>query len=307
VLLISHHEAFLRHDTGPGHPESPDRLTAILSHLEHAGITGSSRLVRPRHATGEDIRRVHAPEHIGFLRAACARTGLIDGDTCVGRDSFEVALLAAGATLAMADEVMSGPDRRGLCLVRPPGHHATPGRAMGFCLLNNAAVCARYLREHHGLVRVAVVDFDVHHGNGTEEAFAADETIFYLSTHRYPFYPGTGGPHATGAPPKATRNIPLGASTPPDLFHEAFEAGMAEVGEFAPEAIVVSAGFDAHVDDPIGGLNLDVSDFARITDAIVRVAERTAGGRIVSTLEGGYGLSALGACVEAHARALGGV
>jgi len=307
VLILSHHEAFLRHDTGPGHPESPDRLTTILAHLERAGITESSRLVPPRRATEEEIGLVHLPGHMATIRAACERTGYLDGDTHVGRESFSAALLAAGATLAVADEVMAGPDPRGLCLVRPPGHHATPGQAMGFCLFNNAAICAAYLRERHGLGRVAVIDFDVHHGNGTQDAFHDDETVLYLSTHRYPFYPGTGGPQTVGEPPKATLNFPLGAATPPERFHEVFEAGMDAVCAFAPEAIVVSAGFDAHRDDPVGGLNLSVGDFGRITETIVAAAERTASGRIVSTLEGGYGLSTLGACVEAHARALGGV
>lgn len=302
MLLLSHDEAFLRHDAGPGHPESPDRLTAILAHLDRAGITDASRRVAPREATREELARVHTDAHVETIRAVSERTGYLDGDTHVGKDSWEAARLAAGSTLAVADEVMAGPDRRGLCLVRPPGHHATSTRAMGFCLFNNVAVCARHLQDRHGVGRVAIVDFDVHHGNGTEEIFSTDETVLYLSTHRWPFYPGTGGPDAPEF--VATVNIPLRDVTRPDEFHASFDDGMEDVRAFAPEVVLVSAGFDAHVDDPVGGLNLDVDDFARITERIVGVAEETAEGRIVSVLEGGYGLDVLGPCVEAHARAL---
>jgi acetoin utilization deacetylase AcuC-like enzyme len=304
VLLFSYHEAFRRHDTGPGHPESPRRLDAILAHLDETGIRESARAVESKMATREDIDRVHIVGHYDSIDAACARTGHIDVDTHVGRDSFDAALRAAGSTLAVADEVMDGRDSRGFCLVRPPGHHATPGIAMGFCLFNNVAVCARYLQAAHGLSRVAIVDFDVHHGNGTEDVFRDDETVFYLSSHRYPFYPGTGGPHRGGNPPKATCNVTLPAHTTPEEFHTAFARGMDEVSAFAPEAIVVSAGFDAHEDDPIGGLNLTIDDFARITDLITAVAARTANGRIISALEGGYGVRALGPCVAAHLQAL---
>jgi len=300
------HPACLRHETGSDHPESRQRLYAIEDALISAGLMNLLKRHDAPHATREQLCRVHAPEYLDEIERRVPLTGQValDADTMMGPESLEAAYRAAGAVALGVDMVIRREVDTVFCGIRPPGHHAGRNSAMGFCIFNNVAVGAAHAMAEHGIERIAIVDFDVHHGNGTEDAFARDDSVFYLSTHRYPFYPGTGGPYTLGDPPVATRNLPLPAHTPPDRFHAAWEAGMAEVVEFAPELIVVSAGFDGHEDDPIAGLNLRVEDFARITETIVKAAERTAGGRIVSTLEGGYGLSALGACVEAHARAL---
>jgi acetoin utilization deacetylase AcuC-like enzyme len=279
-------------------------LTAIEAHLARAGLWESLPRLDVRPATRGEIEAVHTSEHVDLIRAASERTGYLDPDTHVGARSHEAALLAAGALLSAADVVMGGGERRGLCLVRPPGHHATVTRAMGFCLFNNVAVCARYLKAAHGVRRVAIVDFDVHHGNGTEDAVREDPDIFFLSLHRFPFYPGTGGPGSKPPGTVAVRNFPLSGSVTREEYFAAFEEGLREVEEFAPEVVLVSAGFDAHVADPIGGLCLEAEDYGALTERIVALAERTAGGRVISTLEGGYGLRALGPSVEAHLRAL---
>jgi len=304
LAFLGYHESYLEHDSGAGHPESASRLTAIESHLEEAGLWEGLPRVEVRPAAREEIEAVHPGGLFDVVRSLSEHTGFLDPDTHVGRRSFDAALLAAGALLAAADEVMGGGERRGLCLVRPPGHHAGPSRSMGFCLFNNVAVCARYLKAAHGVERVAIVDFDVHHGNGTEDAVREDPDVFFLSLHRYPFYPGTGGPGPGPAGTVAVKNCPLPASISREEYFAALEEGLREVERFAPEVILVSAGFDAHVADPIGGLCLESEDYGAITERIVTVAERTARGRVISTLEGGYGLRALGPSVEAHLRAL---
>jgi acetoin utilization deacetylase AcuC-like enzyme len=304
LAFLAYDELFLEHDTGPGHPESAHRLRAILSHLDESGL--ASRLVDlpPRAATREEIELAHDAGHYERVESFSRDARPFDLDTPTGHRSFEAARRAAGSTLAAADEVMSGGQTRGLCLVRPPGHHATSGRAMGFCLFNNLAVCARYLMREHAVSRVAIVDFDVHHGNGTEAIFARDPAVFYLSLHRYPFYPGTGGPYADTEGLVAVRNVPLPGSLPPEEYHRFFDRAAEEVEAHAPEVVLVSAGFDSHVEDPIGGLNLETADFGRITGRIVELAERCADGRIISALEGGYSLRRLGECVAEHLRAL---
>ncbi len=297
-------ETFLAHDAGPGHPERPERLTAITEHLRRVGLLDRLEPLAARPAAPEEILRVHSAELHERVRTVSALAGRLDPDTGVSPRSFDAALRAAGALLAAADAVPAGEDPCALCLVRPPGHHATPTRAMGFCLFNNVAVAARYLQDRHGIRRVAVVDFDVHHGNGTEEIFRDDPSVFYLSIHRYPFYPGTGGPRSHGPAPAATRNIPLPAGVSREDYHAAWEDGLAEVREFAPEVILLSAGFDAHRRDPVGGLSLVEKDYERLTRAVREVAEDTAGGRMISALEGGYALEVLGPCVEHHLRGL---
>lgn len=295
-------ERFLAHRAGHGHPECPDRLRAIMVHLRDARILAKLRPVPHRAASRGEVQYVHSPRHYNLVETTCAAGGAFDPDTAAVPASFEASVRAAGAVIAAADAVMAGPDRRALCLVRPPGHHATPDQVMGFCLFNNIAIGAEHFRRAHGLNRIAIIDFDVHHGNGTEAAFANDPDVFFLSLHRWPFFPGTGGPGSGDA--VATLNVPLPPDTSPAAYHRAFDAALREVEDHRPEAVLVSAGFDAHRDDPIGGLNLTAGDFGRLTEKIVAMAERTAGGRVVTTLEGGYNLSALGPCVEAHLRAL---
>ena len=304
MAFLAYDDLFLEHDTGPGHPESPDRLVAIVDHLTSRGLFGRARRIELRPATREELALAHDEDHIARMAGTEGRSGRLDPDTRVGPRSHDAALLAAGSLLAATDEVMGGGETRGMCLVRPPGHHAERGRAMGFCLYDNVAICARYAQRRHGIERVAIVDFDVHHGNGTQDVFKDDESVFYLSLHRYPFFPGSGGPADGGDAPVATLNVPLPGGTPREVYHEAFDRALERVEAFAPEFLVLSAGFDAHRDDPIGGLGLTAADFGLLTEKLVALAERTAKGRVVSALEGGYGLRALGPCVEAHLTAL---
>jgi acetoin utilization deacetylase AcuC-like enzyme len=305
MAFLVHDSVSLEHDTGNGHPESSERITAILDHFERADIFAKYPRIPARRATVDEITMAHDPGYYRKVKGVADRNGSFDGDTPTGGKSLEAAEMAAGSLLAAADEIMAGTSRRGFCLVRPPGHHATRSRAMGFCLFNSIAICARYLRQRHGLDRVAIIDFDVHHGNGTEDIFSEDPSTFFLSLHRYPFYPGTGGPYRSGRPPAANRNIPLPAHTTPADYLAALDHALLEVAAHRPEIILISAGFDAHINDPIGGLNLSTGDFEKITKRIVRTAEEHADGRIISTLEGGYGLSDLGPSVEAHLSGLG--
>ncbi len=303
-MLLFDDDAFLLHDAGPGHPEGPDRLLAVRAHLAARPPIPGLRRRSPRAATEDEVALVHTREHIREIRAACAAGEWLDPDTHAGPASWEAALRAVGAVLDAADAVVAGPESRAFCLVRPPGHHAMPSRAMGFCLFDNVAIGARYLREAHGIRRVAIVDFDVHHGNGTEEAFRRDPDVLFLSLHRWPFYPGTGGPGPEGRTSVATRNVPLPVDTVPEYYHLKLEEGLREVTAHHPEIVLVSAGFDAHAEDPVGGLGLSTADFGRITRAIVAAADSTARGRVVSVLEGGYSREHLGPCVEQHLRAL---
>jgi acetoin utilization deacetylase AcuC-like enzyme len=239
------------------------------------------------------------------LSAALAREGggWLDPDTHVSPRSVEAALAAAGAVTGATLAVLAGEAREAFCAVRPPGHHATRARAMGFCLVNSVAVAARAALAA-GLARVAVVDFDVHHGNGTQDIFWSDPAVLYVSLHRWPFYPGTGAAEETGAGPGlgATVNVPLPASTPPARFHDALARALDAVERFRPEVVLASAGFDAYRDDPIGGLNLDVEDFARVGERLRALAAATCDGKLVSVLEGGYHLGRLGECVAAYLR-----
>jgi acetoin utilization deacetylase AcuC-like enzyme len=304
MAFLIYDEAFLAHDTGPEHPERPERLTAILTWLDARGLLPRLRRLPVREATRAELERVHPPEYVEAIRKACAAGRSLDPDTSTSPASYRAARLAAGAGIVAADEVMGGGEPTGFGLVRPPGHHATADRAMGFCLFNNVAICARHLIARHGVRRVAIVDFDVHHGNGTEEIFREEGDVFYLSSHRYPFYPGTGGPWPAGPAARATRNLPLPEGIRRDAFLAAFRSGLEAVADFRPEVVLVSAGFDGAKSDPIGGLGLEAEDYGTITEEIVAVAHRTAGGRVISLLEGGYDLGALGACAESHLRAL---
>jgi acetoin utilization deacetylase AcuC-like enzyme len=288
-------DACLAHDPGRGHPECPGRLTAVRRKLEAVSLWERCRIVEPRPATEEQILAAHTGEHWRRVGAVAARGGgLLDaGDTMMSAGSFQAALLAAGGAIAAADLVAAGEVRRALALVRPPGHHATAGGAMGFCIFNNVAVAARHLQRARGLRRILIFDFDLHHGNGTQDIFWRDGGVFYLSLHRYPFYPGTGARGETGEGPGAGRilNIPLGAGTGSVEYLAAVRWALGgPVREFAPESILVSAGFDAHERDPLGGLGLEAGDF-RVLARELKAVE-SAGGRIASVLEGGYDLAA---------------
>ena len=301
------HSACLYHDTGLGHPESPDRLRAVIGALEAEEFTWLDRREAPP-ATEEQLARVHALPYVRWIMARIPRTeaeGLVqlDGDTLVSAGSREAALRAAGGVCAAVDAVMAGEVRNAFCAVRPPGHHAARDRAMGFCVFNNIAVAALHARVVHGVERIAVVDFDVHHGNGTEAMFASDEDLLYISSHQWPLYPGTGNPRDRGL-----GNI-LNLGLRPGSGSAEFRAAMSETAlplleAFRPGLVLVSAGFDGHADDPLAELDLLEADYAWITERLVAVAAASCQGRLVSTLEGGYNLRALATSAAAHVRAL---
>jgi acetoin utilization deacetylase AcuC-like enzyme len=303
TLLYTHRDC-LEHDPGPHHPESPARLQAVLEALSEPQFAGLDRREAPPAAI-EDLRRVHPGRHVERILNAVPKTGhvAIDADTVISAASGRAALRAAGAVVAAVDAVVAGEADNAFCAIRPPGHHAEPGRSMGFCLFNNAAIGALRAREVHGLERVAVVDFDVHHGNGTQAAFASDPSLFYASTHQYPLYPGTGAASETGV--GNIVNVPLRPMSGSAPFRRAFDEHiLPALDVFRPKLIIVSAGFDAHRDDPLAQLMLDESDYLWVTEQLVELACRHAEGRLVSTLEGGYDLEALGASAAVHVRVL---
>ena len=303
TLALFSHPACAGHDTGPGHPESAERLRAVERALSAPRFAALDRRTAPRAARAQ-IGRVHTPAAVERVFAAIPGEGYahIDGDTVVSPGSGEAALRAAGAACAAVDAVLGGAARRAFCAVRPPGHHAGPDRAMGFCLFNNAAIGAAHALAAHGLQRVAVLDFDVHHGNGTQAAFAEEARVLFVSSHQSPLYPGTGAASETGV--GNIVNMPLAAGTGGAGFRAAWDGAFDRVESFHPELIVVSAGFDAHRRDPLAGLSLAEEDFAWITRRIAGVADGSCAGRVVSTLEGGYDLDALAASAAAHIAAL---
>jgi acetoin utilization deacetylase AcuC-like enzyme len=304
TTLLYTHPACLEHDPGDYHPESPSRLRAVLAALDPPEFARLQRRSAPQAAL-DDIARVHPRRFVDRLLAAVPSDGHvgIDADTVLCPASGRAALHAAGAVVAAVDAVMAGEADNAFCAVRPPGHHAEPGRAMGFCLFNNVAIGALRARAAHGLSRVAVVDFDVHHGNGTQACFAADAGLFYGSTHQYPLYPGTGARSETGIGNIVNAPLPPGAGS--RQFRLAFSGEiLPALDAFRPEIVLISAGFDAHRNDPLAQLRLDESDYTWVTEQLLTVARRHAEGRVVSTLEGGYDLAALAASAAAHVRVL---
>ena len=304
TTLLYTHPACLEHDPGDYHPESPARLRAVLEALDTPEFARLERREAPE-AEIDDIARVHPRRFVERMLAAVPSSGHvgIDADTILSPQSGRAALRAAGAVVAAVDAVVAGEADNAFCAVRPPGHHAEPGRAMGFCLFNNVAIGALRARAVHGLARVAVIDFDVHHGNGTQARFAEDASLFYASTHQFPLYPGTGAASETGV--GNIVNVPL----PPMTGSRQFRLGVSRailpaLDRFRPEMVLISAGFDAHRSDPLAQLLLDESDYAWVTEQLLEIARQDAGGRVVSTLEGGYDLAALGASTAAHVSAL---
>jgi len=296
------------HDTGPGHVESPERLRAILNHLGTSGLAAELTELTARPATVDQIARVHRRDYIDAVKEVCARGGgQLDFDTVVSDQSYDIALLAAGGVMAACDGVLDGEVANAFCAVRPPGHHALEFRAMGFCIFNNVAVAARYLQAERGLERVAIVDWDVHHGNGTQDAFFADPTVFYASTHQSPHYPGTGHPWETGQDDAegTILNIPFGAGAGDAEFMTALSKTiLPAITEFDPDFILISAGFDAHESDMLSSLCVTTQGYAAMTALVRACAGQCCGGRLVSILEGGYNLPTLAASVDAHLRAL---
>jgi acetoin utilization deacetylase AcuC-like enzyme len=299
------HADCMKHDMGAYHPECPARLAAIDDQLIASGIGGYLEHHTAPLATTAQLARVHPPEYIAAIRAAAPQRGIVhlDPDTAMSPGTLDAALRAAGAAVLATDLVVGGAAENAFCSVRPPGHHATRTRAMGFCIFNNIAVAALHALEHHGLERVAIIDFDVHHGNGTEDIFADDERALMVSTFQHPFYPYSG----TDDPAPNMVNVPLAAGAGSQAFRDAVERHwLPALDRFAPQLVLFSAGFDAHVEDDMAMLRLVDQDYAWVTQQVKRVADRHAGGRIVSVLEGGYALSALGRSVVQHLRVLGG-
>ena len=309
VVTLYTDKRMTEHRVPERHPERPERLQAILRHLERTGYLESCPSGLVREATRDELLRVHSHAYLDQMEQLEARGGgAMDPDTWVYSQSTMAARLAAGASIEAVRDVMAGPDRRALCVVRPPGHHARPSDAMGFCLFSNVALAAKEAIEQLQVGRVLIVDFDVHHGNGTQEIFYENEQVGFLSIHRYPFYPGTGNRDetGTGAGLGCTLNIPLPYGTPPARFQSAFRSGLHKLADrIKPDLVLVSAGFDAHAEDPVGDLGLEIEDFEILTKEIVAIAETHAQGRIVSVLEGGYNTSILAGCVTVHLDALG--
>jgi len=298
------HPSSLKHDMGAGHPECPARIQAVTDQLISSGLLPLLEQYTAPAATREQLARVHS---IGYIESVFKRSpahGLVylDADTAMNQHSLEAALHAAGAAIKAVDLVMSGQADNAFCNVRPPGHHAGRNSAAGFCIFNNVAVAAAHALEHHGLSRVAIADFDVHHGNGTDEIFNAEPRVMLCSTFRHPYYPFEG----TNSANEHIINVPLAAGASGSEFRTAVtEHWLPALNSFQPQLLLISAGFDAHREDNMGGLALEDADYVWITETLMSIASRHAQGRIVSTLEGGYALHALGRCVAAHIKTLG--
>ncbi len=302
VAFISHPDCS-KHEMGSRHPERPARLSAIADYLQVSGLDASLHHYDAPLATREQLLRVHDAQYVDRIHAYAPKEGLVqlDPDTAMNPYTLVAALRAAGAVVQAVDLAMSGEVSAAFCSVRPPGHHAEHDRAMGFCIFNNVAVGAAHALDEHGLERVAIVDFDVHHGNGTEDIFRDEPRVLFCSSFQHPFYPGSGAATVSDH----IINIPLAAGTAGDEFRSAASARWLEpLDRFRPEIVFISAGFDAHADDNMALLALTEADYAWITGQVKRVADAHAQGRIVSTLEGGYNLSALGHSVAAHIKVL---
>jgi acetoin utilization deacetylase AcuC-like enzyme len=293
------------HDPGPGHPEQPARWDAAIRGLGDNALTK----VAPRSATEEELALCHTRAYIATARrdVESGAHQLSTGDTDICPRSFDVALGAAGTCLSAVDLVMEGKAKNAFCIVRPPGHHASAYRGMGFCLFNNIAIAARYAQRKHGVERVAIADWDVHHGNGTQDIFYSDGSVFFCSTHQSPWYPGTGDARETGegAGKGCTLNFPFPAGSGKDEILGAFRNRFArKMDEFRPDLVLISAGFDSRIDDPLGRFVLTDADFAELTTVMREIADKHARGRLVSILEGGYNLDGLSRAVYAHAHSM---
>jgi len=303
TLLLTHPDCLV-HEMGAHHPERPDRLRAVADALAGDDFSALRREEAPLADVGA-IERLHPAAYVDAIRAAEPKKGHVwlDPDTAMSPGSWNAALRASGAAVKAVDQVMTGAVKNAFCAVRPPGHHAEPSRPMGFCFFNNVAIAALHARAKHGAERVAVVDFDVHHGNGTQAAFWSDRDLFYASTHQMPLFPGTGALSEMGV--GNIWNAPLSPGDGRDHFEEAFRSRiLPALHNFAPDLLLISAGFDAHRDDPLAQIELVEPDFAWVTEKLMEVADKHAGGRVVSSLEGGYDLDALAKSTAAHVKVL---
>ncbi|UCE63474.1 MAG: histone deacetylase [Nitrospirota bacterium] len=299
------HPAFLDHEMGAGHPESPDRLRAIQSHLQSTKTLDQLVLLEPQMASKDWIAEVHTRSYIDSLESRAPLSGYtsLDPDTTMSPGTLRAAYLAAGGAIKAVDAIMNQQVDQAFCALRPPGHHAETNRAMGFCFFNNIAIAARYAQKHHGLRRVLIVDWDVHHGNGTQHTFDEDPTVLFFSTHQYPHYPGTG--HSSeigrGDGKGLTINIPMSGGEGDEEYCEVFQNELVPAAEaFKPELVLISAGFDAHRDDPLASMNLTEEGYGSLTRMVTEIAKRHASGRVISCLEGGYHLQGLAASVNRH-------
>jgi acetoin utilization deacetylase AcuC-like enzyme len=293
----------------PGHPERPERFDAVLDGLKSAGLLASLPLLEARAATEDELALCHSREYISLARheIEAGRPSLGTGDTDVTRQSWDAALHAVGSVLSAVDAVFSGRARNAFCNVRPPGHHATAQRGMGFCIFNNVALAARYAQQRYAVERVLIVDWDVHHGNGTQDIFYTDPSVFFFSTHQWPLYPGTGRSNETGdgEGSRTTCNFPFPAGSGRAEILGAVQTSLAPAMEqFRPDLVLISSGFDSRSGDLLGRFTLTDEDFADLTAAVMEIADRHAGGRLVSTIEGGYSLSGLASAAAAHVKAL---
>ncbi|MFH1853926.1 MAG: histone deacetylase [Candidatus Omnitrophota bacterium] len=318
---LIYHPAYLKHDTGPHHPERASRLQAILRKLQKTSLISKLRLIEPKKAPINDIALVHSREHILYIKNICSRLRSnskyssgkaeknvsLDTDTVISQDSFESALFAAGGVIRAIDLVFQRGADNAFCMVRPPGHHARPSQAMGFCIFNNIAIGARYLQKKYSLDRIAIIDWDVHHGNGTEEVFYEDPEILYISLHQYPHYPGTGARADIGNNKGKgyNLNIPMPVASGDLEYIKAFkETVIPRVNDFKPQFILISAGFDGHRDDPLSSMTLTEQGYYEMTLILKELASLYSQNRIVSVLEGGYNLFALADSVHIHLKAL---
>lgn len=303
---LVHHSIYEKHDTGPGHPETPLRYEAVMNALRADDEFWNTLIeITPERAPKGLVQAAHTQQHYREVEEAFGRGQMyLDADTVISMKSFDAALYGAGGAIAGVDVVLKGVAKNAFSASRPPGHHATAENAMGFCLFNNVAVAARYAQNHYkDIERVAIIDWDVHHGNGTQGIFYDDPTVHFFSMHQYPWYPGTGsrGETGFGRGLGTTMNVPVKAHTPADEQKRSFENSLADISRnFKPDLIFISAGFDAHITDPLGQLRLDDQDFVSMTRSVMQWADDVCGGRIVSCLEGGYNLDTLGETVKNH-------
>ncbi len=305
-----YNDIFLAHDTGRGHPERSERLVATMEHLQKQSWYQNLQQIAPVAADLDWIATTHDRDYAARVEKSCLQgaTFIDTPDVSVSEESYNVALNAAGGSIKLADSVMSGEAQNGFALMRPPGHHAETSTALGFCMFNNVAVCARYLQQKHGLDKVIILDWDVHHGNGTQHTFEEDPSVLYISTHQYPYYPGTGARSETGKGQGAgaTLNCPMHAGASDTDYQAAFTSLIIpKINEFKPDVILLSAGFDAHRDDPLAQINLSTDMYAWMTLRMMELADKHCGGKIISLLEGGYDLNALAVSVAAHVETLG--
>ena len=304
-----YHPAFLNHDMGEGHPEGPGRLRAILDHLKESGLYSRLTPIQPVPADDQWIARVHDASYIQHLHARAPTRGRVslDSDTAMSEGTLAAAYLAAGGALNATDALIAGEVAHAFCAVRPPGHHAERNRAMGFCFFNTVAIAARYAQHHHRVERILIVDWDVHHGNGTQHTFEEDPSVLFFSTHQFPYYPGTGqaSEKGRGSGEGTTINVPMSPGQGDEDYREVFQQVLVPAAEaFKPNLVIISAGFDAHRDDPLAGMGLTEGGYGVLTGLVKGIAERHCQGRLLSCLEGGYHLEALSNSVARHLQVL---